>query len=130
AGGRPVRTAQEWPRRRQEILNTWHAAMGPWPPLLDRPKVEYSEKERRDGLTQHRLRLEVAPGRTTEDAYLLLPDGAGPFPAALVVFYDAGTGIGRGKAPRRDFAYQLARRGFVALSLGSAPATFYPDKAR
>src|SRR5207237_4332957 len=28
----------------------------------------------------------------------------------------------------RDFARQLARRGFVALSLGSPPASFYPTK--
>jgi hypothetical protein len=79
---------------------------------------------------QHHVRLEIAPERTTEDAYLLIPDGKGPAPAVLVVFYDAGTGIGRGKAPHRDFAYQLARRGFVTLSLGSAPATFYPSKEK
>src|SRR5437588_11731721 len=64
----------------------------------------------------------------TEDAYLLVPDGKGPFPAILVVFYDAKTGIGQGKSNHCDFAWQLARRGFVTLSLGSPPASFYPDK--
>jgi hypothetical protein len=130
-GGRPVKSADEWPKRRREILKTWHEAMGPWPALLERPAVEYLGKGRRDGLTQHHVHLEIAPSRTTEDAYLLVPDGGGPFPAVLVVFYDAATGIGRGsRSPRCDFAYQLARRGFVTLSLGSEPATFYPNKEK
>jgi dienelactone hydrolase len=130
ADGRAVKSADEWPKRRQEILKTWHDIMGPWPPLLERPKVEYLDKEQRDGLTQHHVRLEIAPGLTTDDAYLLLPQGRGPFPAALVVFYDAKTGVGQGKANHCDFALQLAKRGFVTLSLGSAPETFYPSKEK
>ena len=128
--GSPVRDAGDWVRRRREILRTWHEAMGPWPKLLEKPTIEYLEAERRDGLKQHHVRLEVAPGRTTDDAYLLIPAGDGPFPAVLVVFYEAGTGIGRGKPGRLDFALQLARRGFVTLSLGSDPAASYPDKER
>jgi hypothetical protein len=130
ADGRPVRNAEDWRKRRQEILKTWHELMGPWPALIEKPKIEYLEKERRDNLTQHHIRLEVAPGMTTDDAYLLLPDGKGRSPAMLVVFYDAKTGIGQGKSEYRDFAYQLAKRGFVTLSLGSAPATFYPNKEK
>jgi dienelactone hydrolase len=125
--GSPVRTADDWDRRRREIQRTWHGFMGTWPPLIEKPRIEYLERERRDNLTQHHVRLEIAPGRTTEDAYLLLPEGDGPFPAVLVVFYDAKTGIGRGKAELRDFAFQLARRGFVTLSLGSDPAATYPN---
>jgi hypothetical protein len=128
-GGR-VKTADEWPKRRKEILKTWHDFMGPWPELIEKPKLEQLDKERRDGLTQHHVRLEVAPGVMTDDAYLLVPDGKGPFPAVLVVFYDAKTGIGLGKTERCDFALQLAKRGFVALSLGSAPASFYPSKEK
>jgi mannose/cellobiose epimerase-like protein (N-acyl-D-glucosamine 2-epimerase family) len=131
ADGLPVKNPDDWNKRRQEILRTWHESMGAWPPLLAKPKIEYLQKERRDNLTQHHIRLDIAPDRTTDDAYLLVPDGKGPFPAVLVVFYDAATGIGRGKrGPNRDFAYQLARRGFVTLSLGSAPATFYPNKLK
>jgi hypothetical protein len=104
--------------------------MGPWPPVIAKPRIESLAEERRENFTQRHLRLEIAPGRTTDDAYLLVPDGDGPFPAVLVVYYDSQTGIGRGKAELRDFAYQLARRGFVALSLGSPPATYYPDKAK
>lgn len=128
--GSPVRTAAEWEKRRQEILKTWHDLMGPWPALIEKPKMERLGEERRETVTQHPLRLEVAPGKTTEDAYLLVPDGKGPFPAVLVVYYDAKTGVGLGKAELRDFAWQLARRGFVTLSLGSPPASYYPTKER
>jgi hypothetical protein len=128
ADGTPVKSARDWPRRRREILKQWHDFMGAWPELIARPKIEYLKKERREGLTQHHVRIEVAPRRRTDDAFLLVPDGKGPFPAVVVVFYDARTGVGLGKSPRRDFALQLARRGFVALSLGSPPASYYPDK--
>jgi dienelactone hydrolase len=131
ADGTKVKSADQWPKRRQEILKTWHDFMGPWPALIEKPKIEYLEKERRDDLTQHHVRVEVAPGIMTDDAYLLIPDGKGPFPAVLVVFYDAATGIGRGKrSPTCDFAYQLAKRGFVTLSLGRDPGTYYPNKEK
>jgi len=127
--GTPVKRPADWPRRRKQILTTWHGLMGAWPALLAKPTIEYQKKERRDNFTQHHVKIEVAPRRFTDDAYLLIPDGKGPFPAVLVVFYDAKTGIGQGKATLCDFALQLTKRGFVTLSLGSAPASYYPDKA-
>jgi hypothetical protein len=126
--GTPVKTAEDWKKRREEIRKAWHDLMGPWPDLIEKPKVEYLEKESRDGITQHHIRIQTAPKRTTDDAYLLTPEGKGPFPAVVVVFYEAKTGVGLGKSQRRDFALQLAKRGFVALSLGGAPETYYPDK--
>ncbi len=126
--GKPVKTKADWQARRQEILNAWHQFMGPWPKLLTKPKIKYLKTEKRDGITQYHIRIEVAPGRFSEDAYLLVPEGKGPFPAAVVVYYDAKTSIGQGNSPLRDFAFQLAKRGFVTLSIGSAPGTYYPNK--
>ena len=40
---------------------------GPSPDLIEQPRVEYLEKERRDHLTQYHVRLEIAPGRTTDE---------------------------------------------------------------
>ncbi len=128
--GTSVKTPADWSRRRKEILNKWQDLMGTWPELLKAPKVKVLKEEQREGLTQQHVQIEIAPGKTTQDAYLLLPAGKGPFPAVVVVYYDALTGIGLGKTKGRDFALQLAKRGFVALSLGSAPETYYPDKAR
>jgi hypothetical protein len=128
--GTRVKDAADWPKRRQEILKKWHGLMGPWPELIDKPKIEYLDKERVGEVTRHHVRIEVAPKRVTDDAYLLVPDGKGPFPAVVVVFYDGKTGAGLGKAAERDFGLQLAKRGFVALSLGSTPETYYPDKEK
>ena len=128
ADGTPVKTKDDWQKRRQEIAKSWHDMMGAWPALIEKPKIEYLAKERRENFTQWHVRIEIAPGRMSEDAYLLVPDGKGPFPAAVVVYYEAKTGIGQGKGPLRDFAYQLARRGFVTLSIGSDPNTYYPSK--
>jgi pimeloyl-ACP methyl ester carboxylesterase len=117
--GRPVRTAADWPARRQEILKAWHALMGPWPPLVEKPEVRFVETKQRDGLVQKKVQVEVAAGHRI-DGYLLLPEGQGPFAAVLVVFYDPETGAGLNpKHERLDFGYQLSRRGFVSLSLGN-----------
>src|SRR5690606_26718362 len=50
-------------------------------------------------------------------AYLMVPEGDGPFPAVVVVFYDAETGAGLG-TPLRDLALQRADCGVVTLSIG------------
>jgi len=49
-----------------------------------------------------------------------VPEGTGPFPAVLVVYYEPETSAGLNpEQPNRDFALQLARRGFVTLSIGT-----------
>lgn len=161
ADGTPVARAADWPRRRAEILSQWHELMGPWPPLLQKPKVEILSQSHRENFTQYRVRVELAPRRPsassdgtptdasrpssslsparggegrgkgatpsetnqppalTGEGWLLVPDGYGPFPAVLVVFYEPETSIGLGKKPGLDFGLQLARRGFVTLSIGT-----------
>ena len=117
--GSRVQSADEWPRRRREIQETWNELMGPWPAVLEKPKMEILRKERRDNFTQSRVRLEIAPQQTGE-GWLMVPDGPGPFPAVLVVYYEPETSAGLNpKEPLRDFSLQLARRGFVTLSIGT-----------
>jgi len=116
--GTKVKTSADWQRRRKEILQTWTGFMGDWPPLIDNPKMEYLAKERRENFIQYQVRVEIAPKGQTVDGYLLVPDGEKPLPAVIVVYYDAKTGIGLGREGR-DFGYQLAKRGFVALSIGT-----------
>ncbi len=41
------------------------------------------------------------------------------FPAVLVPYYEPETSIGTSNHLFRDYAWQLARRGFVTLSIGS-----------
>ena len=127
ADGTPVKNAADWDKRRQEIRKQWFDLMGPWPDLIAKPKLEFLGKEKNDLFTLNRVHVQIAPDRST-DGYLLVPEGKGPFPAVVVVFYEPETGIGRGKKTMRDFALQLAKRGFVTLSIGSAPETYFPNK--
>ena len=115
--GRPVKTPEEWQRRRQQILKFWHASLGASPPLIDRPAIETVGTTAREDFTQKKVRIEAA-AKLKIDGYLLIPRGEGPRPAVLVVYYDPETGAGLGKGELRDFALQLARRGFVTLSIG------------
>lgn len=119
--GRPVETAGEWQARRREIVELWHGWMGTWPPLIEEPEVTVLAGERREDFQQQRIRFRWTPNETTE-GYLLIPEGEEPRPAVVVVYYEPASGIGLGRE-HRDFAYQLARRGFVTLSLGTTEAS-------
>ncbi len=145
--GRPVASPAEWPARRAEILRYWHDQMGPWPELLARPKLELSERQVREGVTQHRVSIEVAPG-VMQNGFLLVPPGPAPRPAVLVPFYVPEVSVAydgprplEGQAKKmmtegsrgkdRDFALQLARRGFVTLAIGSPGGDAYqPGRTR
>jgi hypothetical protein len=135
--GRAVVTRSDWAARRAEILKYWHEQMGPWPPLLAKPKLELEEKQARGRVTQYRVRIEVAPG-VMQHGFLLVPaaQGVGRRPAVLVPFYAPEVSVGydgprplEGQAKKmlttgargkdRDFALQLAERGFVTLAIGT-----------
>lgn len=116
--GHEVRTAADWNERRKEIRNAWEKEIGNWPPLIEKPKLEYLGSTNRETFVQHRIRVEITPGQMAE-GYLLIPSGRGPFPGVVVPYYEPESSIGLGKVQLRDFAHQLARRGFVSLAIGS-----------
>ena len=116
--GSRVRTAAGWVERRKEIRDFWMRELGPWPNSIKHPKTEYLSSTNREGVIQHEITLEIAPGQNSR-ALLLVPSSKGPHPAVVVPFYDPETSVGSGKAKLRDFGWQLARRGFVTLSIGS-----------
>jgi dienelactone hydrolase len=119
--GSQVRSAEEWPRRRAEILSEWQELLGHWPALITEPQVTVLATEQRDSITQHQIRFRWTPDQETT-AYLLIPEGTGKRPAVVTVYYEPETAIGRG-GEYRDFAWQLAQRGFVTLSIGSTEAS-------
>ena len=132
ADGTRVQSPADWQRRREEIRSDWMHRLGTWPPLITRPEVEVLEERQRDDIRELKVRFRWTPHELTT-GYLLLPPGPGPHPAVITVYYEPETAIGEGKE-LRDFAIQLARRGFVALSLGSTEATanqtyglYFPD---
>lgn len=127
--GRPVKTLQDWTRRREEIRQFWHNTLGPWPLLVEQPEIKYLEKEVVEGITRHKVALQVAasPHRALP-AYLLIPEGQGPFPAVVVTWYNASESAGipkkSGEAkPIYAFGWDLARRGYVTLCIGGSGGT-------
>lgn len=116
-GGRVV-SAEDWKRRRAEILKQWTEILGEWPAVIEKPHLEVVDSKVRENFIQKRIRLKIAKGQT-DAGYLLVPQGVGPFPAIFVPYYEPETSIGLGEHPLRDFAYQLAKRGFVTLAIGS-----------
>jgi len=116
--GSPVKSPNDWQLRRREILADWTRITGSWPALVEKPIVDVLEIVARDNIEQRRVRVQIAPDRYG-DGYVLVPKRLGPFPAVFVPYYDAETSIGLSKNPFRDFAWQLAKRGFVSLAIGS-----------
>jgi dienelactone hydrolase len=117
--GRKVASKEDWQKRRKEIMDRWHNMMGHWPPLILHPSFEILSSLNRDNFTQYTIRFYWRKDETT-DAYLLIPGDSNTKrkPAVISVFYEPETGIGL-KKPFADFAYQLAKRGFVTLSVGA-----------
>ncbi|MGI6572256.1 MAG: prolyl oligopeptidase family serine peptidase [Fermentimonas sp.] len=119
--GDTVRTAEEWNMRAQEIRAKWMEMMGEWPAILTDETFDIIGTEKREDFTQHLVRFYWTPNEQTE-GYLLIPDGEGEKPAVITLFYEPETAIGEGR-PNMDFAYQLTKRGFVTLSLGTTQTT-------
>lgn len=130
--GRLVLNKKEWIERRQEILQRWHSLMGKWPPPVQHPSYVITDSVTRENVLQYTIQFTWRTHETTK-AYLLVPRGAVKRPAVISVFYEPETGIGL-KKPLIDYAWQLARQGFVTLSVGTAPvatqapfAQYYPN---
>ena len=123
ANGSVVQTPADWKRRRTEIEELWQRRLGPWPRLILFPKVVRQERVEREGIQQHHVQVQISLDGKQIDGYLLIPPGKGPFPAVLVPFYEPLTSIGQGANGKgrgtHDYGYQLAKRGFVTLSVGT-----------
>ena len=136
ADGSRLTTGAEWARERTAIRDRWFTLLGPWPELLAAPRLTIIRSEPRENFDQQFVRLELAPGYF-QNAILLIPRGPGPFPAVVVPFYEPHTSAGLALTPSgtptkplRDFGYQLAQRGFVALCLGTPGGDAYrPEQA-
>jgi dienelactone hydrolase len=126
ADGMPVKTAEDWGRKRKEILATWHRRLGPWPALLEKPEIKLIERVERDGYQERHVHVQVSADGKLADGYVLIPNGSGRFPAVFVPFYEPLTSIGQNEKKGRgthDYGLQLVKRGFVTLSIGT-PGSF------
>jgi hypothetical protein len=59
ADGSVVKSAADWPRRREEIRTTWHKRLGAWPPLVEKPAIKKLAKIERDATPSTKLRCKL-----------------------------------------------------------------------
>ena len=131
--GKEVKNPGKWSKRRKEILSTWNEMMGKWPAFIEHQKMEILEKVTIDNYIRYKIRYTWLPGQKTE-GYLLVPESKGKKPAVITVYYEPETSAGIGDKEYRDFAHQLAKRGYITLSIGTSETTiaktyslYYPD---
>jgi dienelactone hydrolase len=126
--GRPVKTAQDWQARRDEIRQLFEQyAWGALPPhpRFDRADVQDTPG---DGYKTRAATLHFGPdGKGTLRVTMVIPDGKGPFPVVM------GPGLIGGFGG--SSAGMLLRRGYVTCSYAGndgnddtkAAAALYPD---
>ncbi|PAW90479.1 MAG: alpha/beta hydrolase [Pedosphaera sp. Tous-C6FEB] len=135
---RPVKSAQDWERRRAEIVRGMERVMGILPGAAKRGPLEMKIAEETDcgSYTRQFITYQSEPGGTVP-AYLLIPKDvlAGKRKAAAILCLHPTENtighkvvVGLGGKPNRQYASELAERGFVALA-PSYPllANYQPD---
>ena len=84
-GNSPVKNFKKWRKQaRAEVLN---AMLAP-PPYTTDYRTEIIAEEQRDGYSARKISFNLT-GYSRVCAYLLIPDGKGPFPA-VVLLHDHG----------------------------------------
>jgi hypothetical protein len=124
---KPVKTVADWQKRRATILAGMQEIMGPLPGTEKRCPldVKVEEADVDCGLYVRRLISYASEPNSRVPAYLLIPkaalSGQGKWPAALCLHpTDNVVGhkvvVGLGSKANRDYARELAERGYVTLS--------------
>lgn len=135
----PVRTLEDWKKRRAEIVAGMQAVMGRLPGREKRCALDMKVEEEVDcGQYVRRLITYASEPGSRVPAYLLIPKSvlkgdARRVPAVLCLhgtdnFVGHGIVVGVGTRPNRQYASELAERGYVALA-PSYPllAKYQPD---
>ncbi len=117
---RKVQSESDWQTRRSQILASFESVAGPLPAGGRAPlRVRVLEETREDGYTRQLVTYDALQDDPVP-AYLLVPDKAGPKPAALALHPtgELGKGIpaGLGDRPNRNYAAELVQRGWVVLA--------------
>ncbi|HZK81635.1 MAG TPA: alpha/beta fold hydrolase [Humisphaera sp.] len=133
----PVRTPEDWRRRRREILAGFQAVAGPLPDRANLPPldIKITEEVKLDGTTRQTIQFVGQKDAHRIPAYLYIPTPAPSgkkLPAILALHPTSTLGkdeiAGKGK-PNREYGLELARRGYVVLcpdypSFGDYPCDF------
>jgi acetyl esterase/lipase len=122
----PVKTTDDWQKRRAEIVRGMEAVMGKLPgPEKRGPLDPKTEEEVDAGKYVRRLVTYASEPGSRVPAYLLIPKdvlkGQRKAPAVLCLHgtdnvVGHGTVVGLGNRPNRQYASELADRGYVCLA--------------
>ncbi len=123
----PVKSADDWLRRRAEILQGMQAIMGPLPGREKRCPLDVRAEVDVDcGSYVRRLVTYASEPGSRVPAYLCIPKSAlasdGPKAPAVLCLHGTdnvvghGVVVGLGGRPNRQYASELAERGFVTLA--------------
>jgi hypothetical protein len=138
----PVKSAEDWAKRRAEIVAGMEAIMGKLPGPEKRGPLDLKVEEEvdRGAYVQRLVTFASEPGGRVP-AYLLIPkgllDGTGKRAPGILCLHGTdnvvghGTVVGLGNRQNRQYARELAERGFVTLA-PSYPllANYQPDLKR
>jgi dienelactone hydrolase len=122
----PVKTLEDWAKRRAETVRGMESVMGKLPGDTKRCLLDMKVEEEVDGDTFVRRQVTYSsePGGRVP-AYLLIPKdvlaGKKKAPAVLCLhgtdnIVGHGVVVGLGKTPKRAYALELAKRGYVTLA--------------
>ncbi len=126
-GGRLVRiaTREQWDARRRDIARRTLDIMGDPPAANPALEARIESKTRLNGYTRLKVSYMSADGERIP-AWLLLPEGPGPFPAVIALHETDTSGkdsvIGLAGKPYVHYGAELAARGFVVLAPDSITA--------
>src|SRR5436309_12659972 len=122
----PVKTVEDWSKRRAEIVRGMEAVMGKLPGTEKRCPLDPKTEEEVDcGKYVRRLITYASEPGSRVPAYLLIPKdvlkGKKKVPAILCLHgtdnvVGHGTVVGLGSRPNRGYAVELAERGYVTLA--------------
>ncbi|MBX7121491.1 MAG: hypothetical protein K1X42_05115 [Opitutaceae bacterium] len=124
---RPVRSIEDWRKRREEIVRGMLAVMGPIPDSSKRVPLDVAIEEEHDAgsYLRRRITFQSEPGSRAQ-AYLLIPKSAlsgGQSAPGVVCLMSTDNqrgnkqtvGIFEGR-PSRAYAAELAEQGYVAIA--------------
>jgi len=136
----PVRTPEDWQRRRADILQGFQEATGPLPEKFRQTPLDVQMLKTEETPQYRRIKLTYQPEPGDRvPAWLLIPKNLGGRTAAMLCLHQTipigkDEPVGLGGSPSLHYAHELAQLGFVCLapdypSFGEYPYNFHTQGA-
>lgn len=120
----PIQNQADWQQRREQIIQGMEAAMGSLPSRENLPHIAIKAVERSEGEGYRRTTITFVAdknGRVTADMYFPEPIKEGEKLPGIVALHPTGAQgkrivAGDGPRPNRQYAVELAQRGYVVIA--------------